>query len=97
MKPVESYSAVNTRMDRPLSNDAAAKKTDAATDASRAQESKPAQTTTASRLAADKPEVDMQKIADIRQRIAAGDYQVDTDKLAEKMLDVGVIGVDSKK
>ena len=65
--------------------------------AGRTEEAKPATAMTASRLAAEKPEVDMQKVADIRQRIAAGDYQVDTDKLAEKMLDVGVIGVDSKK
>lgn len=96
MKPVESYSAINTRMDRPISNGAAAKKADAAAGTSNAKETNVA-STTASKLAADKPPFDVQKVADMRQKIAAGDYRVDTDALAAKMLDVGVIGVESKE
>lgn len=96
MKPVESYSAINTRMDRPALNEAAAKTVGATTSASAAKETSVA-TTTASLLAAEKAPFDQQKVTEMREKIASGSYRVDTDALAGKMLDVGVIGVDAEK
>ncbi|MEO9635739.1 MAG: flagellar biosynthesis anti-sigma factor FlgM [Parasphingorhabdus sp.] len=127
MKPVDSYSAINARLDRPAPNDAAAKnaKGDAGAEktempsaismtaaqlerAAAAETAKSAAnaekasasvaiSTTASQLATEKPPFDAQKVSDIKQQIASGNYKVDTDKLAEKMLDSGVLGVDSKQ
>jgi len=54
-------------------------------------------TTTVSQLATEKPPFDIEKVAEIKRQIASGDYLVDTDALAMKMLDAGVLGVDSKK
>jgi flagellar biosynthesis anti-sigma factor FlgM len=48
-------------------------------------------------LAAEKPPFDQQKVTEMREKIASGSYRVDTDALAGKMLDVGVIGVDAEK
>lgn len=94
MKPVESYSAINTRLDRPVLQESVANKTDAG--APKTKEA-PAISTTASLLATEKPPFDEQKVSEVRQQIVAGDYRVDTDKLAKKMLDTGVFGVESKK
>ncbi len=96
MKPVENYSAINTRLDRPVPNEATAKKAEAPIDSNPAKEIK-ATSTTASLLAAEKPSFDEQKVSEIKQKIASGDYAVDTDALAEKMLEVGVLGVETKK
>lgn len=95
MKPVESYSAINTRMDRPALNEAAAQKVEMTKGSEKAAKS-PA-ITTASKLAAEKAPFDDQKVSEIKQKISSGSYQVDIDALAKKMLDVGVIGVDSNK
>lgn len=95
MKPVDSYSAINSRLDRPVAKEATAKNIGVDPGAAKVQSS--VITTTASQLVSEKPPFDMQKVADIKQQIAAGSYQVDTDKLAARMLDAGVIGVDSKK
>ena len=96
MKPVENYSAINTRLDRPIPNEATATKAEASVDT---RQSKEAQTTstTASQLAAVKPSLDQQKVSEMKQKIASGDYAIDTDALANKMLDVGVLGVETKK
>ncbi len=94
MKPVESYSAINTRLDRPVLQEGVAKKTDAG--AAKTKEA-PAVNTTASLLATDKAPFDEQKVSEVREKMAAGDYSVDTDALAKKMLDTGVFGVESKK
>jgi flagellar biosynthesis anti-sigma factor FlgM len=94
MKPVESYSAINTRLDRPVLQEGVANKTDAS--AARTKEA-PTISTTASVLATEKPPFDEQKVTEVRQKLAAGDYRVDADALAKKMLDTGVFGVDSKK
>jgi len=96
MKPVESYSAINTRLDRPVLQDSAANKAAAGTNADQPKQS-PAITTTASILAAQTPPFDAQKVADVRQKIASGVYSVDTAALAQKMLDNGVFGVESDK
>lgn len=96
MKPVENYSAINTRLDRPLPNDGAAKKVETPNNSSSEKATK-ATSTTASSLAANKPPFDEQKVSEIQQKIAAGDYAVDTDALAKKMLEVGVLGVETKK
>ena len=96
MKPVDSYSAINTRLDRPALNEAAVKSLAGATDPVEAEITS-AISTTASKLAAEKPPFDAQKVSDIKQQIASGSYKVDTDALAAKMLDAGVLGVDSKK
>lgn len=96
MKPVENYSAINTRLDRPVPNEAAAKKTEVASAPSHVKETN-APSTTASLLAAEKPAFDDQKVSEIQQKIAAGDYAIDTDALANKMLEVGVLGVETKK
>ena len=34
----------------------------------------------------EKPEVDMDKVEQIKQALAAGDYKIDTEKLASRML-----------
>lgn len=94
MKPVESYSAINTRLDRPVLQESAANKPDAG--AAKSKEV-PAINTTASLLATEKAPFDEQKISEVRQKIADGDYRVDTDALAKKMLDTGVFGVEAKK
>ena len=96
MKPVDSYSAINTRLDRPALNDGAAK---ASNDATPIIDTKLSGSisTTVSQLAMEKPPFDAQKVSDIKQQIASGTYKVDTDVLAAKMLDAGVLGVDSKK
>ncbi len=96
MKPVDSYSAINTRLDRPAMNDVAAKASNGVTEAGITKASS-AISTTASQLATEKPPFDAQKVADIKQQIASGTYKIDTDALAAKMLDSGVLGVDSKK
>ncbi len=96
MKPVDSYSAINTRLDRPAMNDVAAKASNGVTEAAITKASG-AISTTASQLATEKPPFDAQKVADIKQQIASGTYKIDTDALAEKMLNSGVLGVDSKK
>ncbi|MEP2988231.1 MAG: flagellar biosynthesis anti-sigma factor FlgM [Parasphingorhabdus sp.] len=96
MKPVENYSAINTRLDRPVPNEAAAKKAEAPVVSNPAKEIK-ATSTTVSLLAAEKPSFDEQKVSEIKQKIASGDYAVDTDALANKMLEVGVLGVETKK
>ena len=95
MKPVDSYSAINARLDRPVAKDTAVKNLGSGPDATKVQSS--AISTTASKLASEKPPFDVQKVADIKQQIAAGSYRVDTENLAAKMLDAGVIGVDAKK
>tara|TARA_R110002033_G_scaffold46726_6_gene91551 strand:+ start:7058 stop:7348 length:291 start_codon:yes stop_codon:yes gene_type:complete len=96
MKPVDSYSAINTRLDRPALNDGAAK---ASNDSSPIVNAKASSgiSTTASQLAMEKPPFDAQKVSDIKQQIASGTYEVDTDALAAKMLDAGVLGVDSEQ
>ena len=95
MKPVDSYSAINTRLDRPAPNEAAVK---SVADPEPPKDTIPsAISTTASKLAAEKPPFDAQKVSDIKQQISAGSYQVDTDNLAAKMIDAGVLGVESKK
>lgn len=92
MKPVESYSAINARMDRPNLNEVAANKAGPLADAA-----KPAAvSTTAATLAAGQPPFDAQKVADLREQIAAGTYHVDTDALADKMLTAGVFGLDTE-
>ncbi|MGB5483149.1 flagellar biosynthesis anti-sigma factor FlgM [Parasphingorhabdus sp.] len=96
MKPVDSYSAINTRLDRPALNEAAVKSLAGATDPAEAKIPSTI-STTASKLAAGPLPFDAQKVADIKQQIASGSYKVDTDALAAKMLDAGVLGVDSKK
>lgn len=96
MKPVESYSAINTRLDRPVLQDSAANKAAAGANAGKSEQS-PAIMTTASILAAQTPPFDAQKVADVRQKIASGIYSVDTAALAQKMLDNGVFGVESGK
>jgi len=96
MKPVDSYSAINARMDRPALNGAAAKPVDGAAGSDKAK-APIAVSTTASQMAVDKPPFDEQKVSDIKQKIAAGSYHVDTDALASKMLDAGVLGVETKK
>ncbi|WP_339827492.1 flagellar biosynthesis anti-sigma factor FlgM [uncultured Parasphingorhabdus sp.] len=96
MKPVDSYSAINTRLDRPATNDGAAKAGNRVAATGNAKASSII-STTASQLATEKPPFDAQKVADIKQQIASGTYKVDTDALAEKMLDSGVFGVDSRK
>lgn len=127
MKPVDSYSAINTRLDRPASKEGGAKAGNGTADtgkseapsaisltaaqlerAASAESAKGAAdagkssmpgmiSTTASQLATEKPPFDAQKVSDIKQQIASGSYKVDTDALAAKMLDAGVLGVDSKK
>ncbi len=94
MKPVESYSAINTRLDRPTVAEGAPRKLEGGVDAG-GSGSKPTITTTASILAAQQPPFDEQKIAEIRQKIASGVYSVDIAALAQKMLDTGVFGVGS--
>lgn len=96
MKPVESYSAINTRMDRPAPNEVTAKKPEAASNSNRPAETQ-ATSTTASQLAAEKPPFDAQKVSEIRRQLASGNFSVDTDALAGKMLEVGVLGVETKK
>ncbi len=96
MKPVDSYSAINTRLDRPALNESAAKTVEAAADTGKTK-TPSAISTTASQLASEKPPFDAQKVSDIKQQIASGSYTVDTDALAAKMLGAGVLGVDSKK
>lgn len=95
MKPVESYSAINTRLDRPILQEGANPKVGAGADAGQAKEG-PSITTTASILAALSPPFDAEKVAEVRQKIASGMYSVDTAALAQKMLDTGAFGVESK-
>ena len=96
MKPVDSYSAINTRLDRPTLNESAAKTLVGAADAGKTMVPDVI-STTASQLATEKPPFDAQKVSDIKQQIASGSYVVDTDALAAKMLDAGVLGVGSKE
>lgn len=96
MKPVENYSAINTRLDRPVPNEAAVKKTETSVDATQTKETT-STSMTATQLAANKPPFDEQKVSEIKQKIASGSYAVDTDALANKMLEVGVLGVETKK
>ncbi|HEY9092294.1 flagellar biosynthesis anti-sigma factor FlgM [Parasphingorhabdus sp.] len=99
MKPVESYSAINTRLDRPAVQEGTARKIGGAVASQNADQGKaePAITTTASLLAAKTPPFDAQKVAEVRQKISAGIYSVDTAALAQKMLDMGVFGTESDK
>lgn len=94
MKPVESYAAINTRLDRPVLQEGAPKKLDGAIDAGVGKDA-PSITITASILAAQSPPFDEQKVAEVRQKIASGVYSVDTAALAQKMLDMGVFGLGS--
>lgn len=96
MKPVDSYSAINTRLDRPAVKETSAKMVGGPV-ASAKTTMVGTISTTASQLATEKPPFDAQKVAHIKQQIAAGSYKVDTDALAAKMLDAGVLGVGSKK
>lgn len=100
MEPIESYSAINTRLDRPAVQEGTANKLgggpDVAPVKSQAKE-EPSITTTASILAAKTPPFDAQKVAEVRQKLAAGLYSVDTAALAQKMLDTGVFGTESDK
>lgn len=96
MKPVESYSAINTRLDRPMLEEGTATKVNVGPDAGKAKDG-PSITTTASILAAQTPPFDAQKVADVRLKIASGIYSVDTAALAQKMLDTGAFGVESGK
>lgn len=96
MKPVDSYSAINTRLDRPAAQEPTAT-TRTATDNVEKPAVPGAISTTVSQLATDRPPFDVKKVSDMKQQIASGSYRVDTDALAAKMLDAGVLGVDSKK
>ncbi len=127
MKPVDSYSAMKLRLDRPALNDAGPKTgkgpgdtgksetpgaisltaaqlertaaADSVAGGADAGKTKTSSTisTTVSQLATEKPPFDAVKVADIKRQIASGNYRVDTDALAEKMLDAGVLGVGSRK
>jgi negative regulator of flagellin synthesis FlgM len=46
--------------------------------------------TPASRMAAQGAPVDLERIAKVKQAIASGNYPVDPDKIAEKMLDLDI-------
>ncbi|QTD55445.1 flagellar biosynthesis anti-sigma factor FlgM [Parasphingorhabdus cellanae] len=94
MKPVESYSAINTRLDRPVLQESVANKPDSG--AAKAKDASVINTT-ASLLATEKAPFDDQKVSEVREKIVAGDYRVDTDALAKKMLETGVFGVETKK
>ena len=85
MKPVDSYSAINTRLDRPALNEGAVKTGNGITGAGKTA-APSAISTTASQLATEKPPFDAQKVSDIKQQIASGSYKIDTDALAAKML-----------
>ncbi|MBF6601449.1 MAG: flagellar biosynthesis anti-sigma factor FlgM [Sphingorhabdus sp.] len=99
MKPVESYSAINTRLDRPSVQEGTARKVGGPVANQNTENAKaePAIMTTASLLAAKTPPFDSHKVAEVRQKIAAGIYDVDTAALAKKMLDMGVFGTESDK
>ncbi|MEP3227107.1 MAG: flagellar biosynthesis anti-sigma factor FlgM [Parasphingorhabdus sp.] len=96
MKPVESYTAINTRLDRSVLQDGASNKVTAGAEAGGGKNT-PAITTTASILAAQNPPFDEQKVAEVRQKIASGIYSVDTAALAQKMLDMGVFGLGTEQ
>lgn len=96
MKPVDSYSAINTRLDRPALNESAAKTVAGPADAGQAKASSTI-LTTASQLATEQAPFDAQKVSDVKQQIASGSYEVDTDVLAVRMLESGVLGVDTKR
>ncbi len=101
MKPVESYRGISTRMDHPGAANAApakvgAAKTDQKVAADKAVQQEAA-STTAARLAEQKPPFDLAKVEAVKAQIAAGKFTIDTDSLAKKMLEVGVFGMESKK
>ena len=102
MKPVESYRGISPLQDHSSAAKAASPKAEAAKvgqseSAEKAEQQNPAVATTAARLAGQKPPFDVAKVEAVKAQIAAGNFAVDTDSLAKKMLEVGVFGVESKK
>ena len=102
MKPVESYRGISSRMDHPGTAKAAqakvnSVKTDQQATVDKAAQQENAAATTAARLAEQKPPFDIAKVEAVKAQIAAGNFTIDTDRLAKKMLEVGVFGMESKK
>lgn len=53
-----------------------------------ASDTAPSVSTPAARMAAQGAPIDMERIARVKQAIASGNYPVDPEKIAEKMLDL---------
>lgn len=95
MKRNENYSVMIRRLERAGlkqvarkaggGREAANKPTDAATNAA-----------TAMGLSTERPTFDAQRVADIKLQFAFDNYHIDTDRLAEKLLDAGVLFSNAK-
>jgi len=95
MKPNGSYSAMNTRLERPALNEVATRAGGCAPDAEKARIAD-ANSATAEKLPTERRPFDSQKVARIKRQFGSGSYHIDTEALAERILDAGILGADSK-
>jgi len=93
MKPNGSYSAMNTRMQRPAVNEADATTVGCAPAAQKAGIAD-ANSAAAVKLPTERPSFDPQKVARIKRQFASGSYHIDTEALAAKLVEAGIFGAD---
>tara|TARA_R110000824_G_scaffold211072_3_gene397031 strand:+ start:15031 stop:15321 length:291 start_codon:yes stop_codon:yes gene_type:complete len=90
MKPIDSYSAINKRLNRRASNEVSEETGKGA--AGTVKASMPnRKSTIAEELLSKRPSFNAEKVATLKAQIASGAYFVDLDLLAAKILDAGVL------
>ena len=96
MKPDGSYSATKTRLQRPDLNEAGTRACGCAPGAEKARIAG-MNAVAAVKLPTERPSIDAQKVARIKRQFASGSYHIDTEALAAKLLEAGVLGADSER
>jgi flagellar biosynthesis anti-sigma factor FlgM len=96
MKPVDRFSVIIERLNRPVWGKAEAKSDSGIADTGECK-APVARPGTDSRPASGNSQFNSQKVSRIKQQIASGHYHVDTDALAVKMLDTATLGRRARK
>jgi anti-sigma28 factor (negative regulator of flagellin synthesis) len=96
MKPVGSYLAMKTRLQRPDLNEADTRACGCAPVAEKARIAG-MNSAAAAKLPTERPSFDAQKVARIKRQFASGRYHIDTQALAAKLLEAVILGAGSER